>query len=63
MLSFALISAMQVFGKLKNKTIEEYFDFFEKTKNTFLVKVNGSMCAKFQVCIVFRLAKKSDPDK
>ena len=29
-------------------------DFFEKTKNPFLDKVNGSMCAKFQVCIVFR---------
>ena len=31
-------------------------DFFEKTKTPFLDKVNGSMCAKFQVCIVFRLA-------
>ena len=28
-------------------------DFFEKTKNQFLHKVNGSMCAKFQVCIIF----------
>ena len=33
-------------------------DLFEKTKNTFLDKVNGSMCAKFQVCIVFRLASE-----
>ena len=31
-------------------------DLIEKTKNPFLDKVNGSMCAKFQVCIVFRLA-------
>ena len=28
-------------------------DFFEKTKNSFLNKVNGSMRAKFQVCTVF----------
>ena len=35
-------------------------DFFEKTKKPFLNKVNGSMCAKFQVCIVFRLARRRD---
>ena len=35
-------------------------DFFEKTKNLFLDKVNGSMCTKFQVCIVFRLARRRD---
>ena len=29
-------------------------------KNAFLDNVNGSMCAKFQVCIVFRLARKRD---
>ena len=33
-------------------------DFFEK--NTFLDKVNGSMCTKFQVCIDFRLARRRD---
>ena len=38
-------------------------DFFEKTKNLFLDKVNGSMCAKFQVCIVFRLARRRDTNK
>ena len=27
-------------------------DLIEKTKNPFLDKVNGSMCAKFHVCIV-----------
>ena len=35
-------------------------DYFEKTKNPFLDKANGSMCAKFQVCIVFRLARRRD---
>ena len=35
--------------------------FFEKNKITrFLEKVNGSRCAKFQVCIVFRLARRHD---
>ena len=35
-------------------------DFFEKTKkNPFLDMVNRSMCAKFQVCIVFRLARRT----
>ena len=39
-------------------------DFFEKTKkNPFLEKVNGSMYAKFQVCIVFRLARRRDTNK
>ena len=28
-------------------------DLIEKIKNPFLDKVNGSMCAKFQVCIFF----------
>ena len=32
-------------------------DFIEKTKNPFLDKVNGSMCAEFQVCIVVSVAK------
>ena len=35
-------------------------DFFEKTNNSFLDKVNGGMCAKFQVCTVFRLARRRD---
>ena len=38
-------------------------DFFEKTKKTFLDKVNGSMCTKFQVCFVFRLARRFRSDK
>ena len=36
---------------------------FLKKKNPFLDKVNGSMCAKFQVCIVFHLARRSDTNK
>ena len=35
-------------------------DFFEKTKNPFLDKVNGSMCAEFQVCIVVSVARRRD---
>ena len=35
-------------------------DLIEKTKNPFLDKINGSMCAQFQVCIVFRLARRRD---
>ena len=35
-------------------------DFFQKTKKPFLDKVNGSMCAEFQVYIVFRLARRRD---
>ena len=31
-------------------------DFFEKIKNYSLDKVYGSMCTKFQVCIIFHLA-------
>ena len=37
--------------------------FFETTKNPFLDKVQGSMCTKFQVCIVFRLARRRDTHK
>ena len=33
-------------------------DLIEKTKNPFLDKVNGSMCAKFQVCIVVSVARR-----
>ena len=36
---------------------------FEKTKNPFLDNVYGSMCTKFQVCIVFRLARTRDTNK
>ena len=32
-------------------------DLIEKTKTPFLDKVNGSMCAKLQVCIVFCSAR------
>ena len=32
-------------------------------KTLFLDKVNGSMCAKFMVCIVFRLARRRDTNK
>ena len=35
-------------------------DFFEKTKTPFLDKVNGSMCTKFQACIVFHLVRWRD---
>ena len=35
-------------------------DLIEKTKNPFLDKVNGTMCAKFQLCIVFRWARRRD---
>ena len=39
-------------------------DFFEKTKkNDFLDKFNGRMCAKFQVCIVFCLARRPGTNK
>ena len=37
--------------------------FFDKIKNTFLDEVNASMCAKYQVCIVFRLARRRDRNK
>ena len=35
-------------------------DFFEKTKNLCFDKVNGSMCAKFQIRIVFRFARRRE---
>ena len=35
----------------------------EKTKNPFLDKVNGSMCAKFQVSIVVSVARRRDTNK
>ena len=38
-------------------------DLIEKTKNPFLDKVYGSMCTKFQVCIVFRLVRRRDTNK
>ena len=38
-------------------------DFSEKTKNPFLDLVNGRVWAKFQVCIVFRLARGRDTNK
>ena len=38
-------------------------DLIEKTKIPFLDKVNGSMCAKFQVCIVVSVARRRDTNK
>ena len=38
-------------------------DLIEKTKNPFLDKVNGSMCAKFQVWIVISVAGRRDTNK
>ena len=38
-------------------------EFSKKQKKPFLNKVNGGMCAKFQVRIVFRLARKRDTNK
>ena len=35
-------------------------NLIEKTKNPFLDNANGSMYAKFQVCIVFRLSRRRD---
>ena len=36
-------------------------DMIEISKNLFLDKVNGSMCAECQVCIVFSWARRRDP--
>ena len=41
-------------------------DFYKKKKHKktfFLDKVYGGMCTKFQVCIVFRLARRRDTNK
>ena len=38
-------------------------DLIEKTKDLFLDKVNGSMCTKFQVCIVVSVARRRDTNK
>ena len=38
-------------------------DLIEKTKNLFLDKVNGGMCAEFQVCIVVGVARRRDTNK
>ena len=35
-------------------------DFFQKTKKQISDRVNGSMCAQFQICIIFRLARRRD---
>ena len=42
---------------------DRHGDFFEKTKHSFLDKVNGSMCTKFQVCIVVSVAGRRDTNK
>ena len=38
-------------------------NLIEKTKTSFLDKVDGSMCAKFQGCVVFRLARRREINK
>ena len=35
-------------------------DLIEKRKKPFLDKINGSMCTKFQVCIVVSVARRRD---
>ena len=35
----------------------------KKQKNLFLDKVDGSMCAKFQVCIIVSVARRRDTNK
>ena len=42
------------------ETSGRHGDLIEKTKNSFLDKVNGSMCAKFQVCIIVGVARRRD---
>ena len=43
------------------KASDRHGDLIEK--KPFLDKGNGSMCAKFQVCIVFRPARRRDTNK
>ena len=38
-------------------------DLIEKTKNPFLDKGIGSMCAKFQVCIVVSVVRRHETHK
>ena len=38
-------------------------DLIEKQKTCFLDEVKGSMCAKFQVCIVVSVARRRDTNK
>ena len=54
-----LINVTQQFFEASGR----YEDLIEKTKNPFLDKVNGSMCAKFQVCIVVSVAWRRDTNK
>ena len=42
---------------------DRHGDFCEKNKKSILDKVNGSMCAKFQVCIVVSVARRRDTNK
>ena len=46
-----------------SKASSRHGDLIEKTKNPILDKVNGSMCAKFQVCIVVIAARRRDTHK
>ena len=49
--NFSRLAALRVIFSKKNK------------KNTFLDKVYGNMCTKFQVCIVFSLARRRDKNE
>ena len=53
-------------GEISGKFFEasgRHDEYFEKIKIPFLHKVNGSMCAKFQVCIVVSVARRRDTNK
>ena len=41
------------------EAIGRHVDLIEKTKKPLLDKVNGSGCAKFQVCIVFSFGQEA----
>ena len=41
---------------------DRHGDLIEKTKKPSLDEVNGSMCAKFQVCIIFHSAWRAETD-
>ena len=40
-----------------------HYNFFRKNEKPVLDKVNGSMCAKFQVCVVVSVARRRDTNK
>ena len=43
--------------------VQGHFFIKTKKKKLFIDKIYGSMCTKFQVCIVFRLAIRRDTNK